>query len=404
VAKTIALIGALDTKGHEFAFVKQEIERRGHRTLVINTGVMDEPLFAPDVSADAVARAAGASLAELRTQADRGKAIDVMARGAAVVARRLFDEGKFDGILGMGGSAGTAIATAAMRSLPVGAPKLVVSTLAAGDTRPYVGVTDILMMPSVVDVAGVNRISARIFANAVGAITGMVGTAPPPVAEKPLIAASMFGNTTKLVDRCRELLEAQGYEVLVFHATGTGGRTMESLIEAGFFSGVLDVTTTEWADELVGGVLNAGPSRLDAASKRGLPQVIAPGCLDMVNFWARETVPQKFADRKFYEWNPNVTLMRTTPEENAELGRILAEKANQSQGPVAIFLPARGVSVLDSPGGEFWWPEADEALFAAIREYVRSDIQVYELDQNINDPEFADAVVGKLLEFLAKTP
>jgi uncharacterized protein (UPF0261 family) len=278
-----------------------------------------------------------------------------------------------------------------------------VSTLAAGDTRPYVGVSDIVMMPSVVDVAGVNRISARIFANAVGAITGMVETAPPPVAEKPLIAASMFGNTTKLVDRCRELLEAQGYEVLVFHATGTGGRTMESLIEAGFFNGVLDVTTTEWADELVGGVLNAGSSRLDAASKRGLPQVIAPGCLDMVNFWARETVPQKFADRKFYEWNPNVTLMRTTPEENAELGRILAEKANQSQGAVAIFLPARGVSVLDSPGGEFWWPEANEALYTAIRQHIRADIPVYNLDQNINDPEFADVVVAKLLEFLPKT-
>jgi uncharacterized protein (UPF0261 family) len=403
MAKMIALIAALDTKGHEFAFVKQEIERRGHRTLVINTGVMDEPLFAPNVSADEVATAAGASLAELRTQADRGKAIDVMARGAAVVARRLFDEGKFDGILGMGGSAGTAVATAAMRSLPVGAPKLMVSTLAAGDTRPYVGVSDIVMMPSVVDVAGVNRISAHIFANAVGAISGMVETAPPPVAEKPLIAASMFGNTTKLVDRCRESLEAQGYEVLVFHATGTGGRTMESLIEAGFFNGVLDVTTTEWADELVGGVLNAGPSRLDAASKRGLPQVIAPGCLDMVNFWARETVPQKFADRKFYEWNPNVTLMRTTPEENAELGRILAEKANHSSGPVAIFLPLRGVSVLDSPDGEFWWPEADEALYTAIRQHVRADIPVYALEQNINDPEFADAVVAKLLEFLAKT-
>jgi uncharacterized protein (UPF0261 family) len=403
LAKTIALIGALDTKGHEFAFVKREIEHRGHRTLVINTGVMDEPLFAPDLPAEEVATAGGARLADLRAQADRGKAIDVMARGAAVVARRLFDEGKFDGILGMGGSAGTAVATAAMRSLPVGAPKLMVSTLAAGDTKPYVGVTDIVMMPSVVDVAGVNRISARIFANAVGAIIGMVETTAPPVAEKPLIAASMFGNTTKLVDRCRELLEARGYEVLVFHATGAGGRTMESLIEAGFFNGVLDVTTTEWADELVGGVLNAGPHRLDAAAKRGLPQVIAPGCLDMVNFWAKETVPQKFAGRKFYEWNPNVTLMRTTPEENAALGRILAEKANQSSGPLAIFLPGRGVSVLDSPGGEFWWPAANQALYTAIRQHVRTDIPVYELDHNINDPEFADAVVAKLLEFLAKT-
>jgi uncharacterized protein (UPF0261 family) len=257
------------------------------------------------------------------------------------------------------------------------------------------------MIPSVVDVAGVNRISARIFANAVGAISGMVDAEVPPLAEKPLIAASMFGNTTKLVDRCRELLEGQGYEVLVFHATGTGGRTLESLVEAGFINGVLDVTTTEWADELVGGVLGAGLTRLDAAGQRGVPQVIAPGCLDMVNFWARATVPTQFAERKFYEWNPNVTLMRTTPAENAELGRILAAKANAATGPVAFFLPKQGVSILDSPGGEFWWPEADEALFNSIKQHVRSEIPVYELDCNINDPQFAAAVVDKLLEFLA---
>jgi uncharacterized protein (UPF0261 family) len=252
----------------------------------------------------------------------------------------------------------------------------------------------------VVDVAGVNRISARIFANAAGAISGMVETTPPQIGEKPLIAASMFGNTTKLVDQCRKLLEAQGYEVLVFHATGTGGRIMESLIDAGYINGVLDVTTTEWADELVGGVLTAGPTRLDAAAKRGVPQVIAPGCLDMVNFWARSTVPAKFADRQFYEWNPNVTLMRTTPEENTELGRILAEKANKSSAPVAFFLPLQGVSVLDSPGGEFWQPAANQALFAAIKQSVRAEIPVYELDNNINDATFAEAVVQKLLQFL----
>jgi uncharacterized protein (UPF0261 family) len=249
-------------------------------------------------------------------------------------------------------------------------------------------------------VAGINRFSARIFANAVGAIVGMVETTPPQIAAKPLIAASMFGNTTKLVDRCRELLEKQGYEVLVFHATGTGGRIMESLIDAGYINGVLDVTTTEWADELVGGVLSAGSSRLDAAAKQGVPQVIAPGCLDMVNFWARATVPPQFASRLFYEWNPNVTLMRTTVEENAKLGQILAQKANQATALVAFFLPLKGVSVLDSPGGEFWQPEANIALFDAIKANVRTDIPVYELDNNINDPEFADAVVNKLLEFL----
>lgn len=400
MTKTITLLGALDTKGEEFAFVKAALLRRGHQTLVINTGVVGEPAFVPDIGADQVAIAGGTTLAELRQQADRGKAIEVMSKGAAVVVQQLHENSQLHGILSMGGSAGTAVGTAAMRALPVGLPKLMVSTLASGDTAPYVGVSDLVMMPSVVDVAGVNRISARIFANAAGAISGMVETEAPQIAEKPLIAASMFGNTTKLVDQCRKLLEAQGYEVLVFHATGTGGKIMESLIEAGYINGVLDVTTTEWADELVGGVLTAGPTRLDAAAKRGVPQVIAPGCLDMVNFWARSTVPAQFADRHFYKWNPNVTLMRTTVAENAELGRILAEKANRSSAPVAFFLPQQGVSVLDSPGGEFWEPEADQALFAAIKQQVRSDIPVYELDNNINDAAFAEAVVQKLLEFL----
>lgn len=234
-------------------------------------------------------------------------------------------------------------------------------------------------------------------------MVGMVETEPPQVTAKPLIAASMFGNTTQLVDLCRATLEAKGYEVLVFHATGTGGRIMESLIEAGYINGVLDVTTTEWADELVGGVLTAGATRLDAAAKQGIPQIIAPGCIDMVNFWAWATVPTQFESRLFYEWNPNVTLMRTTIEENAELGRILAEKANQATAPVAFFLPLRGVSVLDSPGGEFWLP-ANQALFDMIKATVRPDIPVYELDQNINDPAFAEAVVHKLLEFLEAKP
>ena len=398
--KTIALIGALDTKGEEFAFVQAALLRRGHQTLVIDTGVIGEPQLTPDISADAVATAGGTTLHTLRQQADRGQAIESMARGAASIASQLHAAGKIDGILGMGGSAGTAIGTAAMRALPVGFPKLMVSTLASGDTAPYVGVSDIAMLPAVVDVAGVNRISARIFANAAGAMSGMVETEPPAISEKPLIAASMFGNTTQLVDQCRKLLEAQGYEVLVFHATGTGGKIMESLIDAGYINGVLDVTTTEWADELVGGMLTAGPTRLDAAARRGIPQVIAPGCLDMVNFWARNTVPEQFANRQFYVWNPNVTLMRTTPEENTALGRILAEKANQSSAPVAFYLPLQGVSVLDSPGGEFWQPQANQALFAAIKQTVRADIPVYELDNNINDGAFAQAVVQKLLEFL----
>jgi uncharacterized protein (UPF0261 family) len=400
MGKRIALIGALDTKGPEFAFVKQEIERRGHVAVVVDTSVVGEPAFRADIPRELVAEAGGVALTELQAKADRGQAIEVMTRGVARVVKDLHDQGKIDAVLSMGGSAGTVIGTSAMRALPIGVPKVMVSTVASGDTRPYVGTRDVVMVPSVVDVAGVNRISARIFANAVGAVVGMVETPVPEIQEKPLLAASMFGNTTPIVTRCRETMERQGYEVLVFHATGTGGQTMEHLVRDGYFAGVLDITTTEWADELVGGVLSAGPTRLDAAAERGVPQVIVPGCLDMVNFWARETVPEKFKDRLFYQWNPNVTLMRTTPEENRELGRILAEKANRSTGPVAFLLPRKGVSMLDAPGKEFWWPEADAALFDSIRQHVRPDIEVIELDYNINDEQFADAVSAKMLELL----
>ncbi len=400
MTKTIALVGALDTKGVEFAFVKGELLRRGCGVLVINVGIF-EPAFPPDIEAEVVAQAGGRSLVSLWAEGDRGTAVATMTTGITNVVKKLYDEGKIDGILGMGGSAGTVIATAAMRQLPIGFPKVMVSTLAAGDTTAYVGTKDIVLIPSVVDVAGVNRISASIFAHAVGAIVGMVETAVPTIEAKTLIAASMFGNTTKLVDQCRAILDRHGYETLVFHATGTGGRTMESLINEGYFTAVLDLTTTEWADELVGGFLTAGPERMDGAARQNLPQVIAPGCLDMVNFWGPDSVPTKYKDREFYYWNPNVTLMRTTLEENAQLGRILAEKANQSAAPIAFFLPLQGISVLDSPGGEFWWPEADRTLFDAIKSHVRPGIPVYELDCNINDAAFAEAVTGKLLEFLS---
>lgn len=400
MAKTIALIGALDTKGKDFAFVKAEVERRGHRALVIDVGVVGEPGLAPDVPSEQVAEAGGVSLAELREKADKALAMDVMTKGVAEVVKALHEEGRIDGVLAMGGSAGTATGTAAMRALPVGVPKVMVSTVASGDTAAYVGVKDVVMIPSITDVAGVNRISARIYANAAGAIVGMVETPAPEVEEKPLLAASMFGNTTPIVNRCCEALARHGYEVLIFHATGTGGQTMDNLVAEGYIAGVLDITTTEWADELTGGVFSAGPTRGDAAAAAGIPQVIVPGCLDMANFWAPETVPQKYEGRKFYHWNPNVTLMRTTPEENAELGRLLAQKANAATGPVAFFLPLQGVSMLDAPGKEFWWPEADQALFNAIRHHARDDIPIVEMDNNINDDAFADAAAARLLEFL----
>jgi uncharacterized protein (UPF0261 family) len=349
-----------------------------------------------------VATAGGEDLDVLVRDQDKGRAMAAMTRGAAIVATRLHAEGRLDGIIGLGGSAGTTIAGSAMRALPVGVPKLIVSTVASGDTRPYVGAKDIAMLYSVVDVAGINRLSGRILANAAAAVAGMVAAEPPDLPERPLLAASMFGNTTACVDRARQGLEAAGYEVLVFHATGAGGQTMESLIADGFIEGVLDVTTTEWADELCGGIFNAGPTRLDAAGQAGIPQVIAPGCLDMVNFGGLESVPERHRERKLYPWNPNVTLMRTTPEENAALGRILAEKANAARGPVAVLLPLGGVSQLDSPGGDFWWPEADAALFAAIRDNLRPEVRLVELDANVNDPVFADRAASLLLEMLGQ--
>ena len=410
----IALVCSLDTKGEEARLIKDVIEARGHRPLVIDTGVVGDPQFAPDIHASDVAQAGGTSLEELRRTADRGAAIGLMAQGAAQVAAKLHREGRLDGIVGLGGSAGTAVVSSAMRALPVGVPKMLVSTVASGNVAPYVGTKDIALMYSVVDVAGINRISRAVLTNAAGAICGAVEAAAqlaaqPAREEKPLLAASMFGNTTKLVDTARAQLEQAGYEVLVFHATGSGGQTMEGLIRDGFIRGVLDVTTTEWADQLCGGVFDAGPTRLDAAGERGIPQVIAPGCLDMVNFGGEDTIPAKYRedkDRRFYVWNPQVTLMRTTPQENAELGRILAEKANASKGPVQVFLPLRGVSILDSVTDEgpqlFWWPEADQALFDGIKRHIRKDIPVHELDVNVNDPQFASAAAGALLEMVKR--
>jgi uncharacterized protein (UPF0261 family) len=305
------------------------------------------------------------------------------------------------GVIGMGGSGGTAIATSAMRAMPVGLPKVMVSTMASGDVSAYVDVKDITMMYSVVDVAGLNRLSRRILANAAGAVCGMAEQQIPPAGDRPIITATMFGVTTPCVTHLRERLEAAGYEVLVFHATGSGGRAMESLIADGFVTGVADVTTTEWADELIGGVLSAGPDRLGAAARAGLPQVVSVGALDMCNWGAIDTVPERFRDRTLYKHNPQVTLMRTTPVENAELGRIIATRLNAATGPTALYLPLRGVSMVDADGMPFWSPEADAALFDAIRAGVDpAVVDLVELDLHINDPAFADAMADRLIAML----
>ena len=400
MAKTVCIVGTMDTKGLEFAFIKAQIESSGVSTCVVNTGIMGEPQLAADVSADEVARKAGSSLQALRDEGDRGNSVAVMAQGAAVIVAEKQAAGEIDGIISLGGSAGTTIGTTAMQAVPVGVPKIMVSTLASGDTSPYVQSKDICMMYSVVDIAGINRLSRQILANAAGAIVGMVNAEAPEAteADKPLIAATMFGVTTPCVTKAREILEAAGYEVLVFHATGTGGQAMEDLVRGGFLAGVLDVTTTELADELVGGILSAGPDRLEAAGEAGLPQVIAPGALDMVNFGTRDTVPEKFRNRLFYQHNPTVTLMRTTTEEMAELGRIMARKLSEARGPATVIIPMQGVSAIDKTAQPFDSPEARAAWRENLKANIGSNVTVIEMDAHINDDEFATRLAETLLE------
>ncbi len=401
MAKTVYIVGTMDTKGVEFGFIKAQIEDSGVSTCVVNTGILGVPELIPDVSADEVAQAGNSSLEALRDEGDRGNSVTVMAQGAATLIAERHAAGEVDGIISLGGSAGTTIGTTAMQALPVGVPKLMVSTLASGDTSPYVQSKDICMMYSVVDIAGINRLSRQILANAAGAIVGMVNTkVSEAVDDKPLIAATMFGVTTPCVTKAREILESAGYEVLVFHATGTGGRAMEDLVKGGFLAGVLDVTTTELADELVGGILSAGPERLEAAGQVGLPQVVAPGALDMVNFGPPDTVPDKFSNRQFYQHNPTVTLMRTTPEETAELGKIMASKLNEAIGPTTVLIPTHGVSAIDKTDQPFDSPEARDAWRENLKANIGENVTVIEMDAHINDDEFATKLAETLLSSL----
>ena len=400
MAKTVGIVGTLDTKGMEFQFIKEQIEASGTATCVVNTGIMGEPHFAPDVSADEVAAAADASLQALQGGGDRGVAVAAMAEGAAKIIAELQRDGKIDGVISLGGSAGTTIGTTAMRAVPVGVPKIMVSTLASGDTSPYVDTKDVSMMYSVVDIAGINSLSRQILANAAGAIVGMVNAEVPAAEDKPLIGATMFGVTTPCVTKARELLEDAGYEVLVFHATGAGGRAMEDLVKGGYIVGVLDATTTELADELVGGVLSAGPDRLEAAGNLGVPQVVAPGALDMVNFGPPDTVPEQFSDRTFYQHNPTVTLMRTTVEENAELGKIMGQKLSQAKGPTTVIIPKQGVSAIDQEGQPFYSAEAEAAWIENLKANLGDNVTLIEMDNHINDDAFATKLVETLLASL----
>lgn len=402
----VLVIGAFDTKEEEYAFLIGLIERAGFRVVTVNTGVMTPPThIKANVEAEIVAQAGGTDIDTLRNANDRGKAIEVMSIGAARVVNDLFREEGFDGVIGMGGSAGTNVVTSAMRVLPYGLPKICVSTIASANVSPYVGISDIVMFPSLTDIAGLNSISRNVLRNAVGALAGMLAVPREAESTRPAIALSMFGNTTPCVDACRQMLEDRGYEALVFHATGVGGKTMEKLIREGRIRGLLDITTTEWADEICGGIFSAGAERLDAPGQAGVPHLIAPGCLDMCNFGSPETVPSRYRDRLFYKWNPNVTLMRTTPEENREMGVLFADKANRSKGKTAFIIPTRGFSMLDSVNekGEpqlFWNPEANEAFVEGLKSRLKPEIEVVEVEANINDPVFAAKAVELFLQMM----
>jgi len=405
MTKPIVLLGALDTKGAEFRFVRDLIRAQGVETLVVDFGVLGEPGFVPEISSWAVAQAGGGALPALRADQDKANAMRVMRDGLAKIVVELNEAGRLGGVLAMAGGGGTSLACYAMRHLPVGVPTLMVTTVAgSGDISGFIGTTDITMMPAVVDVAGLNRVSRQIYRNAAAAIVGMVKQPETVEAtDRSIISISMFGNTTACVQRAREQLESAGYEVLVFRATGTGGRTMESLVDAGFISACLDITTTEVADDVCGGVMSAGADRLLAAPRQGIPTVLVPGCVDMANFWGEDTLPRQYRGRLVYAWNPDVTLLRTNPDENREIGERIAKAANEASGPVAVLIPLKGVSQLDSPGGPFWYPEADGACFDAIRSGLRPGVPLVEVDQNINDPAFADLAAQVLLDMMCGT-
>lgn len=401
----VLLFATCDTKGREAAWLKRQLDRFGVAACIVDCGCVGEPQCEVDVPREEVFRAAGTTLEALLAGGDRGKAVDAAAEGARRLALEAAARGELAGVLGLGGSAGTTIGTAAMRALPLGLPKLMISTLAAGQVRPYVGGKDILMLHSVVDLAGVNRISRKVLGLAVGAMTGMTQTrialakADGGHEDRPLVATTMFGVTTPCVERAQEVLEAAGYEVLVFHATGSGGESFEAIARSGLLAGVLDLTTTELCDERVGGILSAGSDRLTAASEVGLPQVVSVGATDMVNFGPRATLPAVFEGRTVHVHNANVTLLRTTAEECRAIGAELGEKVARSRGPAAILLPGRGVSAIDAEGQPFDDPAARAALFESIRTSC-GEVECTLLDHHINDPEFAEAAARKLIDLM----
>ncbi len=401
---SIVMLGCFDTKGEDFGYLYSCLINQGVKVIAINTGVMGSTdLFPVDFEAEEVAKRGGVTIARLREQKDRGSAIEIMGQGSAGIIEDLLSQNKVNAAIGMGGGGGTFIALKAMQVLPFGYPKLCISTLATKDLSAHIGSKDITLMPSIVDVAGLNSISKVVMHQGAAAIVGMMQASGSDYHwRKHSIAISVFGNTSLCVDKCSELLKDKGYEVMAFHSVGVGGKTMEGLTLDGCFDAILDITTTELADELCGGICSAGPERLTAASQIGIPQVVVPGCLDMVNFGALDTVPEKYKNRQLFSWAPDVTLMRTNKEENRILGRTIAEKINRSKAPVTVLLPMGGVSKIGGIGEVFHNPEIDQELFNAIKGHTNKNIEIKEVPSNINTEDFAVQAVKSLLDIIRK--
>lgn len=399
--KTIALIGTFDTKGEEYLYVKNKIEDLGVRTLTIHAGIF-EAAFSPDIDHDSVGVLGEESIAELQEKKDRGHAMEVMAKGLCALIPKLYEEGLFDAVLALGGTGGTSLVTPCMRLLPLGVPKIMVSTMASGDVSRYVGTSDILMMPSIVDVAGINRISSQVLTHAVHAIVGMVEHENTDIpVKKPLIAATMYGVTTPCIMRAKEYLEQEGYEVIIFHASGTGGKMMESLINSGIVDGVLDLTTTEWIDEIAGGIMAAGPERLDAAALNGIPQVVSVGAADMITFGERSSLPEKYKNRVVYMHNPAITVVKSNIEENIAFGIKVGEKLNQCKSNAALLLSIRGVSMNDKAGSKYYGPKEDQALFITLKKVINNPlVEIIDVDAHINEEVFAISAAKKLIELM----
>jgi len=400
--KSIVMIGCFDTKSEDFTYLHNCLLEKGLSIISINTGILGTTdQFNIDIEAEVVAAATDINLTELREKNHRGFAIEKMGQGASIILADLISQDKVSGVIGMGGGGGTYIILSAMQTVPLGIPKLCLSTLATKDLSEKIGSKDILLMPSIVDVAGLNSISRLLISQAAGAVNGMIQSGQIEHTESAgSIAISIFGNTTPCVDLCSSILKQDGFDVLTFHSVGVGGRTMESLIREGCFDAVLDITTTELADDLCGGICSAGPDRLTASSQIGIPQVVVPGCMDMVNFGTIDSVPSQYKSRLLYSWAPDVTLMRTNVEENSILGQRIAQKLNQSTSEVCILLPLKGLSQISAEGGVFYDKEADQALFHSIKKHANDNIRIIEIDANINDRVFAEKSVEILLQMI----